>query len=137
MSDDLIYSDVYPSKKCIPCKSPPKLITCHYCLNEWDCGRGCFVCPKCHTPFDPALSKSGFGGQILAARTRTGTSQEALAKIIGCDYMTINRIELGKSLSTNNPRGKMIRERLRIWVESTKSPIDKRKEIDDMFKESK
>lgn len=69
------------------------------------------------------------------ARARLGTTQIELAKIIGCSVMTIGAIESGK-LDTINPKGKLIRERLRIWVENSKSPIDKRKEIEDMFKES-
>ena len=140
MPDDLIYSDVYPSKKGIPCKSPPKLITCHHCQYSWDCGHGCFVCPQCHTPYNPKLAaKTDLGVQLLEARKRTGMQKNELSRILGCHPQTITNIESGKTAGRKNQNGKskMIFERLRIWIESTKSPIDKRKEIDDMFKEVK
>ena len=107
-------------------------ITCHICGNTWDCSRGCFVCGKCHTVFDPFQGGVGLGGELKVARARLGVTQIELAKIIGCSAMTIGAIESGK-LETINPKGKLIRERLRIWIENSKSPIDKRKEIEDMF----
>jgi DNA-binding XRE family transcriptional regulator len=125
------------SRRGILSQVSPTLLVCHACLSEWDSRNRCFVCPKCHTVFNPELSRSGFGGQILAARLRTGTTQAALAKIIGCHHRTIYCIESGKSADRPMAKVKLYRERLRIWVESTKSPIDKRKEIDDMFKENK
>ncbi len=117
----------------------PSNITCHFCHYEWNPGHGCFVCPQCHTPYDPKKSPAtGFGIEILAARQRSGTTKAQLSRIVDCHPETIKNIENGKTMGLRkNKRMLVVLERIRIWIESTKSPIDKRKEIDDMFKESK
>lgn len=130
-----------PHKKRI---RPPvfvKTATCHICGNEWDYRRYGWMCTKCHTMYVARPAKSAprcpiVHTELFEARRRMGISRDKLAKIIGCQRMTIERIERG-AIEADRAIGKLIRERLRIWIESTKPPIDRRKEIDDMFKEAK
>jgi ribosome-binding protein aMBF1 (putative translation factor) len=110
-----------------------KEVTCHFCgLTRKP--KGNFVCPQCHTVYNPERNPAiGFGGEIKVARKRLGWNQQEL-----CDHLKICRntlmgYESGDTLAFKNPKAKIIRERLRIWVESTKSPFLRRKEIDNMF----
>lgn len=63
-------------------------------------------------------------------------NQFELAKILGVSQKTVERME--KSITQcKRPKSKMLKERFRIWVESTKPDSHRRKIIDDMFKETK
>ncbi len=115
----------------------PYPLTCHLCATTWDSKNKCFVCPKCHTVFNPLKSpKAGIGGELRMARIRMNLSTKELARIIGISEHTIQIIESGKHRFFTRP-AKVTREKVRIWIESTKSPIDRRKEIDEMFREQK
>jgi DNA-binding XRE family transcriptional regulator len=111
----------------------PILVSCHFCGNQWDPKNRIFICPKCHTTYNPQKSPLiGFAGEIRVARLRENMTQPELAKKIGCALHTLTMIEAGREAKSNS-RGKIIREKLRIWIESTKSPIERRQEIENMF----
>ena len=121
-----------PLQNLLP-RKPPKLLTCHFCGNSWDCKNRIFLCPKCHVVFNPLKSPTiGFGGEVKVARMRANITQAELASLIGTNVMTISGIENGVEKKLKK-KGKILHEKLRIWVEGTKSPIDRRKEIDNMF----
>lgn len=116
--------------------NPKKPITCHFCGNTWDSKNRCFVCPRCHTPYNPLKSPAvAFGGEIVVARRRTNTTQAELAEIVGCAAFTLRLIEKGFEAKTRKVKSRILKEKLRIWVESTKPPIDRRNEIDRMFQQ--
>ena len=114
-------------------KPLPILISCHFCGNQWNSKNRIWICPKCHAPYNPQkCALLGFAGEIRIARLRENMTQPELAEKIGCSLPTLVAIEGGRE-AKSNARGKIIREKLRIWIESTKSPIERRKEIDNMF----
>lgn len=113
----------------------PKLISCHFCGHTWDCRNRYFVCAACHTVYDATKHPLvGFAGEMRVARMRASVSRPELADIIGCKLRDIMEIEIGRNKG-KTVKGRMLREKIRIWIESTRSPIDRRKEIENMFKE--
>ena len=114
-----------------------KEITCHFCGYTWDPKNRHFVCPQCHTTYNPTKSSAvGFAGEVIVARRRTNMTRVELAQVIGCSVFTLRSIERGLEPKNRNTKSRIIREKVRIWIESTKPPIDRRKEIDNMFKEA-
>ena len=108
-------------------------ISCHFCGNKWDPKNRCFVCPKCHTVYNPQKNPLvAFAGELKVARQRENMSQRELAEGLGIKQRQISDIEQGVSTLTH-AKTKILREKLRIFIESTKSPIDRRNEINQMF----
>lgn len=125
-----------------PAKVRIKTLICHVCGHQWM--GNVFICVKCHTPYNPRPKKapplppegaSPFALELRDARIRANISRAKLANLIGCNRQTLQIIERGRKRGPNE--NKIIKEKLRIWIESTKSPIDRRNEIDDMFKETR
>src|SRR5512142_3466331 len=116
--------------------NPKKPLVCHFCGNVWDSKNRVWLCPRCHVVYNPQKCAAiGFAGEVIVARRRTNTTQAELAKIVGCAPFTLRLIEKGFEAKTRKVKSRIIKEKLRIWVESTKSPIDRRNEIDRMFQQ--
>lgn len=72
---------------------------------------------------------------MVVARRRESMTQGELARLVGCSTFTLRLIEQGFEAKTRKVKSRIIKEKLRIWVESTKPPIDRRNEIDRMFQQ--
>ena len=127
-------------------------LKCTMCGHEWASHNRCFVCPKCRIPYRPKYSHShpllksnakippktpeleAFGLAVRHERVRKGLTQVELAEKFGIHRITIRRIEDGHA-GASSMESKLIRERLRIWIEEGKPKHDKLNEIDAMFTE--
>ena len=126
--------DVSLSKKWKRKPRPSQPLVCHFCSKTWDCHNKCFVCPRCYTVYNPRRrALLGIGGELRVARIKEGLTQIELAKQFGIPSGAIRNIETGKWTLTKYSKSKILREKLRIWIDGTKSPIDRRKEMDEMF----